>query len=227
MSTNTSTADLLARFQPRKETLLWGVLVVNLELALLAMYVVVGGGELIRPAAIRYWLYPFVWINVGAWAILRTTPAPTGDRQRWTALAIAGGYLLVLSYFGGVVGPANPGPAGIDLRLFSIPPGWGPAILYNGAFLSVVLLPYKVLGYAALTYLVYATVIDAAGSAVSGLLGLLSCVSCSWPILATLVTGVAGSGTALAGAAYSQSYGLSTLVFVVTVALLYWRPFGR
>jgi cytochrome c biogenesis protein CcdA len=62
---------------------------------------------------------------------------------------------------------------------------------------------------------------------VTGILGLLSCVSCSWPILATLVTGVAGSGTAIAGAAYAQSYGLSTVVFVVTVGLLYWRPFGR
>ena len=81
------------------------------------------------------------------------------------------------------------------------------------------------MGYLALAWLVYATVIDAAGSAVTGVLGLLSCVSCSWPILASLLTGIGGGG-ALAAAAQSQSYELSTVVFVVTVALLYWRPFG-
>jgi len=90
----------------------------------------------------------------------------------------------------------------------------------------MVVIPYKLIGYLALTYLVYVTLLDAAGSAVGGVLGLLSCVSCTWPVLATIVTGVAGSGTALAGAVYAQSYDLSTVVFVVTVGLLYWRPFG-
>jgi hypothetical protein len=226
MSTGT-TAPWLARFRPERETLLWGALVVNFELLMLGSYAIVADPQLINLAAIRYWLYPLVWINVGAWAILRTTPTPTGTRQRRIGLAIAVGYFAVLSYFGGLFGPASPGPIGLDVSLLALPPGWGPAILYNGALLSVTLLPYKVVGYVALTYLVYATVLDAAGSAVTGVLGLLSCVSCSWPILATLVTGVAGSGTAVAGAVYAQSYGLSTVVFVVTVGLLYWRPFGR
>jgi hypothetical protein len=87
-------------------------------------------------------------------------------------------------------------------------------------------MPARVVGYLALAYLVYATVIDAAGSAVSGVLGLLSCVSCSWPILASLLTGVFGSSSALVAATFDLSYDVSTLVFVVTVALLYWRPFG-
>lgn len=226
MSTETSSL-WLARLRPERETLLWGALVVNLELLLLGSYAIVADPQLVNAAAIRYWIYPLIWINVGAWAILRTKPAPTGARQKRIGLAIAVGYFAVLSYFGGLVGPASPGPVGLDVSLLALPPGWGPAILYNGTVLSLTLLPYKVIGYAALTYLVYVTVLDAAGSAVTGVLGLLSCVSCSWPILATLVTGVAGSGTALAGAVYTQSYGLSTVVFVVTVGLLYWRPFGR
>lgn len=226
MSTGTASV-WLDRLTPERETLLWGAIVINLELLLLGSYAIVANPQLINAAAIRYWLYPLVWINVGAWAILRTTPAPTGQRQRRIGLAIAVGYFAVLSYFGGLVGAASPGPIGLDISLLALPPGWGPAILYNGAVLSVTLLPYKVVGYVALAYLVYATVLDAAGSAVTGVLGLLSCVSCSWPILATLVTGVAGSGTAVAGAVYAQSYGLSTVVFVVTVGLLYWRPFGR
>jgi hypothetical protein len=226
MSTDTASA-WFARLRPERETLLWWALVVNVEVFLLGSYAVLANPRLVNVAAVRYWIYPLIWINVGGWAILRTRPAPSGARQRRIALAIGVGYFAVLSYFGGLIGPAGPGPIGLDVSLFALPPGWGPAVLYNGAVVSVVLLPYKIVGYAALTYLVYATVLDAAGSAVTGVLGLLSCVSCSWPILATLVTGIAGSGTAIAGAVYAQSYGLSTGVFVVTVGLLYWRPFGR
>jgi cytochrome c biogenesis protein CcdA len=81
-------------------------------------------------------------------------------------------------------------------------------------------------GYAALAVLVYATALDVAGSAIGGVLGLFSCVSCTWPVLASLVGGVAGGSSAVASAALSGSYGLSTVIFVVTVGLLYWRPFG-
>jgi hypothetical protein len=73
---------------------------------------------------------------------------------------------------------------------------------------------------------VYATVLDAAGSAVTGVLGLLSCVSCSWPVLTSIATGLVGGSSGVAAAVSNGSYGLSTLVFVVTVGLLYWRPFG-
>ena len=86
-------------------------------------------------------------------------------------------------------------------------------------------MPARVVGYAALAYLVYATVIDASGAAVSGVVGLLSCVSCSWPILASLLSGVAGGGSVLVAATFDFSYDISTAVFLLTVALLYWRPF--
>jgi hypothetical protein len=100
--------------------------------------------------------------------------------------------------------------------------------VYEHALATVVLVPYKLVGYATLAYLVYGTVVDATRTGVAGLLGLLSCVSCSWPVLATLVSGVAGSGSAVAAATLDQSLWLSTVVFVVTVALLAWRPtFGR
>lgn len=225
--TDTATARWLNRFDIRRETVLWGLLVLNIELFALGLYWLVSSAQLTSAGGLRYWVYPFVWINVGVWAVLRTDPAPTGTRQRRLAAAVAVGYFVLLGYFGGLFGLATPGPSSFRIAALSIPPGWGPAVLYNGSVVAVTLLPFKAVGYAALAYLVYATVIDAAGSAVTGLLGLLSCVSCTWPILASVVTGVAGSGTALAGAVYAQSYGLSTVVFVVTVGLLYWRPFGR
>ena len=110
----------------------------------------------------------------------------------------------------------------------TLPPGYGPAVFYGGELLTIAISPYALVGYLALSYLVYVTVVDAAGAAASGLLGLLTCVSCSWPILASIATGVLGGGAgAFAATVYGQSGGISTAAFVATVALLYWRPFGR
>jgi len=43
-------------------------------------------------------------------------------------------------------------------------------------------------------------------------------------VIAPVLTGLVGGGAALSAAASGQSYAMSTVVFVVTVALLYWRP---
>lgn len=178
--------------------------------------------------SLRYLLYPFVWINVALLAVWHTHTAPASARNRRIATAIGVGYALLLAYFGGVIspGPALGGGPVTGLSVHFVSPGWGPAVVYGGEFLQLSVIPFKVIGYAALVYLVYATVLDAAGAAVSGVLGLLSCVSCSWPILASLLTGAVG-GTGAAATAVSASYDVSTVVFVVTVALLFWRPFGR
>jgi cytochrome c biogenesis protein CcdA len=56
---------------------------------------------------------------------------------------------------------------------------------------------------------------------------MLSCVSCSWPVLFSLTAGAFGSGAAVASAVYEWQYALSLAVFVLTVVLLSWRPFGR
>lgn len=174
----------------------------------------------------RYAFYGLLWIVVGVLAVWKTTPAPTDQSTRRRAAALAVGYLVVLAFAGGVVVSSLPDGATWGARLATLAPGWGPAPVFTTPYAAVVLMPARVVGYLALAYLVYATVIDAAGSAVSGLLGLLSCVSCSWPILASLLTGAFGGGSAVVAATFDLSYDLSTLVFVVTVALLYWRPFG-
>ncbi|MFC7139440.1 hypothetical protein ACFQMA_06255 [Halosimplex aquaticum] len=211
--------------RPRRETLLWGALVLNTEVILLLAYAAFGTQDLLSVRGLRLWIYPFVWINVSLWAVVRTDPASASTRNRRIGAALAVGYFAVLAYTGGLVGPGH-GPTTYRIS-WALPPGWSPAVLLNGAGVSLTLIPYKLIGYATLAYLVYATVIDAARSAVTGVLGLLSCVSCSWPILTSIATGVVGSGTGVAAAVSNGSYGISTAVFVVTVALLYWRPFGR
>lgn len=222
MSQSPLVSDRFARFRPERRTLLWGALLVNAELLAVLLYVALPS---VTPTAIRYYVYPFVWINVGLWAIWRTTPRTANLRRKATVGALTVAYFAVLAYAGGLVG-AGMGSMATGFRIAALPPGLGPALVYSGSAVQFALLPYKVVGYAALAYLVYATALDVSGSAVSGILGLFSCVSCTWPVIASLASGVAGSSSALAGAALTNSYGLSTVVFVATVGLLYWRPFG-
>ncbi|EMA39128.1 DUF7546 family protein [Halococcus hamelinensis] len=222
MSHSPLTRERLARFRPERSTLLWGAAILNAELLAVLLYM---AQPSVTPTALQYYAYPFVWINVGLWAIWRTRPRSAGRRRKLLVGGLAVAYFAVLAYAGGLVGPGM-GSMATGIRLAPLPPGLGPALVYSGASVQFALLPYKVVGYVALAYLVYATALDVSGSAVSGILGLFSCVSCTWPVIASVVSGVAGSSSALAGAALTSSYGLSTVVFVVTVGLLYWRPFG-
>ncbi|WP_132057653.1 DUF7546 family protein [Halorussus amylolyticus] len=216
----TRTIDFdLGRFRPSRDTLLWAGLLVNTELVVTIAYLLLAD---VQVDEFRYLVYPFVWLNVSVWALVRTNPVARSTRARYLGGALAVGYFLVLAYAGGIVGFGSHHALG--WRVAWLPPGWGPALTYAGETVTLALMPYNLVGYAALAYLVYATVLDAAGSAISGALGLLSCVSCTWPVLATVFTGVAGAGSAVATAANEWSYALGTVVFVLTVGLLYWRP---
>ena len=219
------TSALGDRLRPRRGTLLWGALVLNTELVLLLAYALFGSQTLNSGFGLRMWIYPFVWINASLYVLLRMDPPPGSNRNRRIAAALAVGYFGILAVAGGLVGHAH-GPSTARIA-WALPPGWSPAFIYTGSVLTLNLILYKVIGYVTLAYLVYATVLDAAGSAVTGVLGLLSCVSCSWPVIAAIATGIAGSSSGIAAAVTDGSYGISTVVFVVTVALLYWRPFGR
>jgi hypothetical protein len=211
----------LGGLRPSRETAIWWAVIVNTEVLLLLSYVLFTGPTITNPL---FYLVPFVWINAALWGVFRVSPSPGSARQRYAALAVAGGYFLILGYFGGLYGLGSGSGAGLRVVFANVPPGWGPAVVYGGESLVFALLPFKVIGYATLAYLVYATVIDAASSVVGGVLGLFSCVSCTFPVLAGLLSGFVGGSGALAGAAYGQSYLLSTVVFVVTVGLLVWRP---
>jgi hypothetical protein len=220
----------VGRFLPDRRTLAWVALVLNAEFILVAGYYTLATDVTLRDPLFA--VVPFVWLNLAGWAIVRTTPAPADLRKRRLAALVAAGYFLMLAYFGGVLGPGTGTgrAASVSLQFAQLPPGWNPALLYNGSVVSLVVLPYKLVGYVALAYLVYATALDAASALVGGVLGLFSCVSCTFPLLAGVVTGIVGSGSAVAGFTASNSYLLSTVVFAVTVVLLRWRPtpsFGR
>ncbi|WP_313693931.1 DUF7546 family protein [Halorarum halobium] len=208
------------RVDVSRADLLTATLVVNLELALAVAYFAVTNARLTSPL---FTLYGLVWVNAALLVLARYSPPGGTASERRRAGVVAVGYLALLATFGGVVGPPTPTtPTGLGVAL--LPPGWGPALTYGGTVVAAVLMPAKVLGYAALAYLLYGTVVEASGAGVAGLLGIFSCVSCALPILATVVASTLGGGGALLAAAAGVGYGPSTLVFLVTVALLWWRP---
>jgi hypothetical protein len=205
----------------RRETLLYGAALVNLELLVVFAYLALVQPTITRPL---FYVYPFVWINVGLWAVWRTRLPDASGLRLWVARALGAGYFLLLGYVGGLYGVSGGVPVGLRVEVTALPPGWAPALIYGGELFQFALLPFKVVGYLALAYLVYATVLDATGGALGGLLGLFSCVSCTLPVVAGVLSGFVGGAGAVATAAYAQSYLLSTAVFVLTVGLLVWRP---
>ncbi len=219
----THTSDWRDRLRPAPATARWALILVNAELLVLWLWYLTTQPQFNSLLGARYVLYPFVWINVGLWALVRTTPTPAPSRRRALAGVLATGYFLVLASVGGLVGAGTHHTVAPSVAL-GTPPGFSPAVLYDGGLLKLTLIPYKLIGYLALAYLVYVTIIDAAGSAITGVLGLFSCISCTWPIIAAAVTGTIGGGAAIAGAVYAGGYDLSVAIFVLTVGLLYWRP---
>lgn len=215
----------LDRLRPTRETLVWGALIVNTEaLVVLWYFWFVGGAFPTEPGFLLLVAIPWVWLNVSAWALWRTDAPAATPRRRLLAAALAVGYFLLLARVGGLLLPGiGERATGFRLALYEIPPGFSPALLYSGPDVVVNLIPFRVVGYATLAYLVYVTVLDTAGSVAAGVLGLFSCVSCALPVLAALVSGIGGSA-ALVATVTEGSYALSTAVFLLTVALLRWRP---
>ncbi|MFB6091771.1 MAG: hypothetical protein ABEK02_02040 [Haloquadratum sp.] len=210
-----------ARSRVATRDLLYGALFGNTLIAAALAYLVAADITLTQP---RYTVYGLLWVLVGVLAVWKTAPVSADARTRRRAAAVATLYAVALAVAGGVVVDAASAGGGFGVRVAMLAPGWGPAPVVSTPWVLLVLMPARVVGYLALAYLVYATVIDAAGAAVSGVVGLLSCVSCSWPILASLLSGVLGGSSALVAATFDFSYDVSTVVFLVTVALLYWRP---
>jgi hypothetical protein len=193
-----------------------------LEVLLLGLYVAVAPAELTTP---RYALYPFVWINAGLLAVYHVDVPAAPRARRAAAAAIAALYLLVLLYLAGLVGldlAGNP-PELVGIHVGMGSPGWERVRLIAPTF-HLTLIPYRVIGYVCLAFLVYATVLRAAGAALSGAVGLFSCVSCSFPIFASLASGVFGGSAALTGTLLAYSVDLSTVVFLLALGLLYWQP---
>jgi len=198
----------------------WVLVIVNLQLLFVVSYFLFTAATLTEP---RYVAYGLIWVNVSALVFRYVDPPAASFTDRRRALAVATAYFWLLAVAGSLINAGSPEFA-VDYRIALLPPGWGPAFVFASPYVQLVVRPAYLLGYLALSYLVYDTVLAASRSAVAGVVGLFSCVSCTWPIVAGVLTTLFGGGTFLATSALNNSYDLSTVVFLLTVAFLYWRP---
>jgi len=223
-----SSGDSLHSLAPDPQTLRVAGALVSLQVLVLGWYVVLVGADDLLALA-----WPFVWMDAAVLAVWRTTPPEATGGRRGLALAVAVVYGVVLAYAGGLVGPGlvfGSLDVAPSFRLaLRPPPGYSPALVYLGPYVQLSVTPYKLVGYTALAYLLYVTLLDLrlgvgdGGSLVAGLLGLCTCVACTWPLVAAVLTGTLGvAGSAVT--AFTPELWVSTVVYVVTVGLLYWRP---
>lgn len=192
----------------------WGIVLIA-QAAILLTYMLATSDPVTAP---RYLLYPFVWINVSAIAVVSVTPTPGSRTHQLVAGTIAGLYFLAMLVVAGFLGPGNAAMTGV--HVIQAPPGWGPMLAFQSAAIRLFIVPFQVIGYATLAYLVYAALLDASRGVLSGTLGLVSCVGCTWTVVAPLLAGTVGSLSGISHTIYTLSYDLTTVVFLATVALL-------
>jgi hypothetical protein len=114
-----------------------------------------------------------------------------------------------------------------------LPSGWRPVLRYRGASLALVFLPQRVVGDAALGYLIPLALREAVDSGlaagVGGALALGSCAGCALPLLAAVpgTLGGAGLGVAAAPTVAGGTYLLETAAYVLAMVVLTGRPTVR
>jgi len=131
MSSLTQRSDI-DRFLPDRETALLYAVVINTQLVLVGIYLLLLG----RTSVSAFDLYPLIWLNVGAWAIYRTSPSDASGRTRWLAGGLAVLYFGLLAVLGGMVGPGASFyevayAGGLNLNVDG-PPGLVPNLYYGG-----------------------------------------------------------------------------------------------
>lgn len=197
--------------------MLW-FLVLLLEVTLVVGYLTVTETSL---TSVPELIYSWIWINVGAYAAIKTE-VNCEDRRRKIAVGVLSAiYFLFIMWISGFVGLASTASG---LNVTWTVPAWGPIVTFADV-VYIKILPFMAFGYLALSYLLYAAVLDASGAVAGGVLGLVSCVGCTWPVFAAVAGVFAGGVGGLSSAVYAAPYGLSTAVFVASVLVLYKRPF--
>lgn len=211
---------------------LWILLVFNILLAVQLFAAVLYGLYFESPpTSLHLFLIPFVWTTVSILAVYFTDPVSRGWKHRLFASGIAGGYFLLFLALSGSIGltPSLFDPVTNALGIgfgFDRTLGWGPILFYAGEWVGVRIIPFQLVGYLALSYLVYAAVLDVTKSASAGLLGFALCPGCAAAFFAPAFAGVAGLSSAFA-LFIRYSYEIATVLFVVAVAVLYWQPSVR
>lgn len=197
---------------------LW-IFIIFIEVFIVWTYFLLSSSE---PTSIRYLTYPFIWMNTSIWVVYNTEHISSENNYiTLLVLAISIIYFLVLLYIPGLIGLSTNTPA-TGLYFSMVSPGWGPIISYTGNLIQFTIIPFQVIGYLSITYLIYISLLNTAKSSiVGGMLGIFTCVGCITPIFASLLGFLGGGLTSLTTSAYSFSYDIGTIIFLITIGLLY------
>jgi hypothetical protein len=163
----------------------------------------------------RSLIYPVIWIVTSLTAAVWIGLTVRGRPRRWRGIALGGGYTLMIAWLTGLLGATT---GGFPLRVHAAPPGWGPIILYDSGLLRLSIVPFKLIAYLALGYVIYALVAAHRGSIRAAALGIVSCVSCTGPLLVAVVGAIGGAQATTAVA--TAGYDLATAALVATFGLL-------
>ncbi|GAB6878374.1 hypothetical protein JCM17823_06480 [Halorubrum gandharaense] len=187
--------------------LLGSSLVALAYLVFLTMYLIFGSNEVLDLSRA---VYPFVWLTTvgGAFA----TVGHLVRRISAFETVIAGGYIILLTW---ISGGLSVGWTELGITTSGGIPGWGPVIGIDAFVITVVAVPFQVIGYVTLGFLIAQALQNRSGSAAAGVIGLLSCAGCILPLLA--VSASIGMVPAFSG---SIPYSVSTIAFVLSTTLL-------
>jgi len=188
-----------------------GIVVVTVLAAATASYLLIQQPALTDS---RVLVYPVVWSTAAVVAAVWVSRTVRVRPRRWIGAIVGIGYTLALLWLSGTLGASAGMPTSqLELAL----PGWGPILLYDNGLVSLAVVPFKLVAYLCLGYIV-AVLVAAAGSARTAALGMASCVSCAAPLLLA-VAGLFG-GTQATTMVASTGYDLATVVLLVTFGLL-------
>lgn len=189
-----------------------GVVAIVVLLAAIAAYLTSTNAAI---TAGRSLAYPVVWITVSLVAAVWIGRTVAGRPRRRRGLAVGGGYTLGVAWLTGLVGTTT---GGFPLRVYAAPPGWGPILLYDTGLVHFSIVPFKLLTYLALGYVIYVLVAAHRGSIRAAALGVASCVSCTGPLVAAVVGAIGGTQATTAVA--TVGYDIATVALIATFGLL-------
>ncbi|MFW6449368.1 MAG: DUF7546 family protein [Halobacteriota archaeon] len=191
-----------------KRAVLAGALVAVAYLALVLLDLGLRRPELVDPSRLAY---PLFWIVTVAIAIV-SVGVPRRRLPRW-AIALGIGYAGALAALSGLL---RVGGDAAELTVVPAFPGWGPIVTVDLAVVQLTVVPFQIVGYLGLGYLLARAVTNAPRAAIGGLLGAATCVGC---LASALAAGASSLGFA-ANLGVGTSYTLATAGFIAVVVLL-------
>lgn len=185
---------------------------VGVHVGLVAAYLEAGPTTV---TSLAHAAYPVVWVGASVYAALWVALGPVRSRVGPAGALVGLAYLGLLAVVTGMVGTAS---TATGARVSWATPGWGPIVGYSGASLSVMLVPFQVVGYVTLSYLFGLAVARSGRSLGLGVLGAATCVGCWGSALAAGASLLLGGTVAASTVALGDAYGLSTAAFLLALA---------